>query len=85
MIAEREIEMNEMSMEIETQVFAEIPRNEDGSIASPCLRLCKLDENKQCVACLRSIDEIMAWSKADDAYKLAVWGRLAARPKSFMP
>lgn len=60
-----------------TEVVCEIPRNDDGDIASPCLRMCKLDENKQCVACLRSIDEIMAWSKADEAYKAKVWRRIA--------
>lgn len=64
--------------EIKVEIVTEIPRNEDGSVASPCQRLCKLDENKMCVACLRSIDEIMAWSKSDDAYKLSVWRRLAS-------
>lgn len=60
------------------EVAREIPRNEDGSIASPCLRLCKLDENKQCLACLRSLDEIMAWSKADEVYKVKVWRRISS-------
>lgn len=59
------------------KIVHEVPRNEDGRIASPCLRLCKLDEKKRCVACLRTIDEIMAWSKADEAYKEAVWQRIA--------
>ncbi len=58
------------------EVNVTIPHNDDGSIASPCLRLCQLDENKHCVACLRSIEEIMAWSKADDTYKIRVWRRI---------
>lgn len=66
-------------------MVSEVPRNEDGSIASPCLRLCKLDENKTCVACLRSIDEIMAWSKADETYKLTVWRRLSSHGKALLP
>lgn len=53
-----------------------IPRNEDGSVASPCLRLCKLDEQKFCIACHRHLDEIVAWGRADESYKKAVWQRL---------
>lgn len=69
--------MNSMKTVNVTKADAGIPRNEDGGIASPCLRLCKLDENKQCVACLRSIEEIMAWSKADEPYKARVWARIS--------
>jgi len=36
-------------------------------------------ERQYCMGCLRTIDEIMAWSKADDAYKQAVWVEIARR------
>ena len=49
-------------------------------IPSPCVSLCKMDVERQyCMGCLRTIDEIMAWSKADDAYKQAVWMAIARR------
>jgi predicted Fe-S protein YdhL (DUF1289 family) len=32
-----------------------------------------------CEGCLRTIDEIVAWSRADDAYKRAVWAELRRR------
>lgn len=30
---------------------------------SPCIKVCRLDDNKVCIGCLRSIDEIVAWKK----------------------
>lgn len=49
-------------------------------VPSPCVSLCKLDVERQyCMACLRSLDEIVAWSKADDDYKRAVWAEIARR------
>ena len=49
-------------------------------IPSPCVSLCKMDVERQyCMGCLRTIDEIMAWSKADDAYKQAVCVEIARR------
>ncbi len=35
-------------------------------VASPCVRLCCLDNSDICVGCFRSLDEIKAWSQADD-------------------
>ncbi|MET0264966.1 MAG: DUF1289 domain-containing protein [Duganella sp.] len=47
---------------------------------SPCVSLCKMDAERQyCMGCLRTIDEIIAWSKADDAYKRGVWTEIARR------
>jgi predicted Fe-S protein YdhL (DUF1289 family) len=37
-----------------------------------------------CEGCLRSIDEIIAWSRLDDAGKRAVWDQLAARRVEFV-
>jgi hypothetical protein len=32
-----------------------------------------------CEGCLRTIDEIIAWSRADDDYKRAVWQEIRRR------
>ena len=49
-------------------------------VASPCVQLCELDaETGWCRGCLRSIDEIAAWSALDDAQKREIWQRLPAR------
>lgn len=49
-------------------------------VPSPCVSLCKMDvERRYCMGCLRTIEEIMAWSKADDAYKQGVWQEIARR------
>jgi predicted Fe-S protein YdhL (DUF1289 family) len=36
-------------------------------------------ERRYCMGCLRTIDEIVAWSKADDDFKRTVWAQLAQR------
>lgn len=52
-------------------------------VPSPCVSLCKMDtERRYCMGCLRTIPEIVAWSKADDDYKRAVWAELAERRAS---
>lgn len=39
-----------------------------------------MDEDRQyCLGCRRTIEEIIAWSKADDDYKRAVWAELPGR------
>jgi len=35
-----------------------------------------------CEGCWRSIDEIRAWSKSDDAGKLAIWAEVEARQRA---
>jgi len=49
-------------------------------VPSPCVSLCKMDmERRYCMGCLRTIEEIIAWGKADDAFKRAVWAELPLR------
>ena len=38
-----------------------IDYNPDGTVMSPCLALCKLDDNKYCLGCRRHVDEIRYW------------------------
>ncbi|QZA77570.1 DUF1289 domain-containing protein [Deefgea tanakiae] len=51
------------------------------SIASPCINACQLNPSRAyCQGCLRTLDEIRAWSKLSDPDKLAVWQRLKRTP-----
>jgi uncharacterized protein len=52
----------------------------DAPVPSPCTDVCRIDERSGwCAGCLRTIDEIAAWSALDDAAKRKVWAELAAR------
>ena len=35
-------------------------------VASPCIRLCTLDDQDVCLGCFRSMAEICAWSRASN-------------------
>lgn len=49
-------------------------------VPSPCVSLCKMSpETGYCLGCMRTIEEIIAWSKADDSYKRAVWAEIRRR------
>lgn len=49
-------------------------------VPSPCISLCKMsEETGLCEGCLRTIDEIVAWSTADDAFKRHVWAEIRRR------
>lgn len=50
-------------------------------IQSPCIRNCCLDENDVCVGCFRSLDEILQWSKIDEAGKKKILMRTQTRRK----
>lgn len=50
---------------------------------SPCISLCKMDQDSGlCQGCLRTIDEIIQWSTADDDFKRAVWVDIRRREAS---
>jgi len=49
-------------------------------VPSPCISVCRIDEaSGLCVGCLRTLDEVAAWSTLDDAGKRAVWHAIAQR------
>lgn len=49
-------------------------------VPSPCISLCKMvPETGLCEGCLRTIDEIIAWSRASDDDKRAVWREIRRR------
>lgn len=47
---------------------------------SPCISVCTMDEaSGLCSGCLRTLDEIAAWSTMAEAGKRVVWERIAQR------
>jgi predicted Fe-S protein YdhL (DUF1289 family) len=49
-------------------------------VPSPCISVCRMDpDSGLCLGCLRTIDEIIAWSRLPEAGKQAVWGEIAQR------
>ncbi len=53
---------------------AEVP------VPSPCINLCQMDpDTGLCQGCLRTIDEIVNWSQADEEFKRAVWAEIRRR------
>jgi predicted Fe-S protein YdhL (DUF1289 family) len=49
-------------------------------VPSPCISLCKMSpDTGLCEGCLRTIDEIIAWSGADDDAKRGVWAAIRRR------
>jgi predicted Fe-S protein YdhL (DUF1289 family) len=51
---------------------------------SPCLSICTLDEDNQCMGCLRTLEEIKNWSLLKPAAQWALVEELADRRKSHM-
>lgn len=50
------------------------------AVPSPCTNICRMNPvSGYCDGCQRSIDEIVAWTRLDDAGKRAVLARLPAR------
>lgn len=43
-----------------------------GTIESPCVRNCCLDDNDVCMGCFRTLDEIKDWQMASDAAKQSI-------------
>lgn len=49
-------------------------------VASPCIDVCRMDDaTGWCAGCLRTLDEIAAWSSLDDEGKRLVLAALPAR------
>jgi len=43
-----------------------------GYVRSPCINICKLNENKICIGCHRTIDEIANWTKYTEKEKIKI-------------
>lgn len=66
----------EMLAELSAQVLADT--SED--VPSPCVSVCVMHpQTGLCEGCLRSLDEIGAWSRMPDEAKRQVWQRIGLR------
>jgi hypothetical protein len=55
-------------------------QNDDEPVPSPCISVCQMDpERVFCIGCLRTLDELRAWSSLDNAGKRAVWHLIEGR------
>ena len=65
-------------------VRPDIPDSID-HVQTPCIRICRLDEQQICTGCLRSAQEIQAWPDAGPEERrriLEAIDRRAVRPRS---
>ena len=63
-----------MSAPVETAMSAPV------ETPSPCINVCRMHEaSGLCEGCLRTLDEIAAWSTLDDDAKRAVWDAIETR------
>jgi len=54
-----------------------------GDAPSPCTSVCRMDRQSGfCEGCLRTIPEIAAWSKMDDAARRGVWRAIELRARA---
>tara|TARA_S200000501_G_C20859112_1_gene758970 strand:+ start:2759 stop:2965 length:207 start_codon:yes stop_codon:yes gene_type:complete len=58
------------------------PKKHTGSLPSPCVSICQLDDNQICKGCLRTIEEIINWSDFSEEIKSKVWNSIIVRRKN---
>ena len=51
----------------------------EAAVPSPCIDVCRLDEQGLCVGCRRTIDEIVEWPRASEARRREILRELAMR------
>ena len=58
----------------------------DSSVASPCVAVCQMDaQNRFCIGCKRSLDEIRDWMIMTAGEKQAVIDRIASEGRGASP
>lgn len=58
----------------------------DAPVRSPCINVCRMDSARGwCVGCLRTLDEIGAWSAMSDTQRAAVLAALPQRRAAAAP
>jgi predicted Fe-S protein YdhL (DUF1289 family) len=58
------------------------PNSTRDPLASPCVRLCCLDDDDVCMGCGRLLGEIVRWGTTTDADKAAILERSRERLRS---
>ena len=55
-------------------------------VTSPCINICRMDERTGlCVGCLRTIDEIAAWSRMSEDERRQTLASIALRRANTLP
>ncbi len=55
-------------------------------VASPCVKVCVVDgESGLCLGCLRTLAEVAAWPRLDEARRAAILAELPGRPARVSP
>lgn len=55
-------------------------------LPSPCINICQMDaDNGLCIGCFRTIEEITAWSRIDDAQRAHILAAVAQRRMAHAP
>jgi predicted Fe-S protein YdhL (DUF1289 family) len=70
------------------QLLLEKARQLDAAapIPSPCISVCRIEAGSGlCEGCLRTLDEIAAWSSLDEPGRREVWRRLEQRAAGTAP
>ena len=61
-------------------------QRKERELPSPCVSVCRMGfATGLCQGCLRTLDEIKAWSTLDDEGKRVVWGHIEQRARALSP
>lgn len=61
-------------------------QRKERELPSPCISVCRMEvASGLCKGCLRTLDEIKAWSTLEDEGKRAVWARIEQRARALSP
>ncbi|MDM0042993.1 DUF1289 domain-containing protein [Variovorax dokdonensis] len=72
-----------MNAKLAARADAVLAQPDGQPVISPCVSVCRMDPGSGlCIGCLRSLDEIAAWSAMDDRERRAVWTCIAERAAS---
>jgi uncharacterized protein len=67
-------------LELLAERVREVEATAGAQVPSPCVSICRMNMDTQlCEGCLRTLDEIAAWGRMDDATKREVWQLIAQR------
>ena len=53
--------------------------NVSPAVPSPCISLCRLDEQKVCLGCFRHVEDIRQWRSVDDEQRRQICREARAR------
>ncbi|MGC5699292.1 DUF1289 domain-containing protein [Pseudomonas sp. NFXW11] len=59
--------------------------NVSPAVSSPCISLCRLDEDKVCRGCFRHVEDIREWRSADDQRRRVICDQALQRKLAVSP